>query len=225
MRKNKLKEVYKFNIVRKGYDKVEVEKFIEKEKNEAENIQMQQIKRIEELKHQCSELSQSILDYKNREEQISQALMQATEKAKNLESDVKIRYKTELDRLRLFREKWTNCYEKLCDKYKFNSDALNMESVCINTEIEIQKVLNNDFSLLKGDSPSIMETEFKNNAKRLTENQSNFNNMQNGVDELLNKINDASKQKTLKKASSDMDITSSTTAVYSLDFKNSNIWN
>lgn len=225
MNKERNKKVVKlckfdFSISKKGYDKSEVEQFIENERLEAEKTHMQQKIRIDELKEECVRLSQEIRQYENDKNQISMSLMQASKNAENMENDVKRRYKSELDRLRLFREKWTRCYDQISEKYKFGADALNMESVAVNTEIEIQKFLNKDFSLSKGDDKSIMESEFKSNVERLTAKNFDYEEVKPGVEELLSKINDVSK---LKSASSDVETIQSTTSAVAIE-KHINIW-
>lgn len=90
--------------------------------------------------------------------------------------DVKLRYKQELDRLRLFRAKWENAYEQMKERYHFDKDALNVESVAVSVELELKKFLAQDFSLNKCVSDDMMEEHFRREAERLTNKQLSVQN-------------------------------------------------
>lgn len=188
MVKRKSKYEPRFPMAHRGYDVNAVEAFLSVQQTRAEEVAMAQKERISALKSQNADLNAELLALKTREEQIKSTLISATEKADKMTLDIKLRYAMELDRLKLFRAKWTNAYEEIKERYHFSKDALNMESVVVSTEMEIQKFLAQDFSLPKGDNVSEMEVYFKGEADRLTEADSN-------VQELKRKLIEANERK------------------------------
>lgn len=113
---------------------------------------------------------------KNREEQIKLALVTATDNARKLNEDVRLRYERELERLRLFRAKWINVYEQLKERYHFDKDALNVESVAVSIELELKRMLAKDFSLDKAPVENEMEAHYRREVERLTQKQINCQN-------------------------------------------------
>ncbi|MEG2451153.1 MAG: DivIVA domain-containing protein [Clostridia bacterium] len=192
MVKRKSKYEPRFPMAHRGYDVNAVEAFLSVQQTRAEEVAMAQKERISALKSQNADLNAELLALKTREEQIKSTLISATEKADKMTLDIKLRYAMELDRLKLFRAKWTNAYEEIKERYHFSKDALNMESVVVSTEMEIQKFLAQDFSLPKGDNVSEMEVYFKGEADRLTEADSN-------VQELKRKLIEANERKLAEK--------------------------
>lgn len=167
----KKKREDRFPICRKGYDKSAVDNFISLEKAKADEVQNQQRECINTLKIENDNLKSELAVFKNREEQIKLALINASTGAKRMEEDVKKRYEIELDRLRLFRAKWINAYEQLKERYHFDKDALNVESVAVSCEIELKKMLAKDFALDKVPIENEMEEHFRKEVERLTSMQ------------------------------------------------------
>ena len=145
----KKKSTLRFPLARKGYDREAVDGFIALEQAKNDELQLEQRERINALKQENDALKLQVETLKGREEQIKLALVTATENANRLSQDVKCRYKQELDRLRLFRAKWENAYEQMKERYHFDKDALNVESVAVSVELELKKFLAQDFSLNK----------------------------------------------------------------------------
>ena len=167
----KKKKITRFAICRKGYDIDAVESYIALESAKCDEVQAEQRARISDLKKECEDLRAQIGVLKGREEQIKLALVTATENADKLTSDVKARYRAELERLRLFRAKWLGAYEQMKERYHFDKDALNVESVAVSVELELKKFLAQDFSLNKCVSDDMMEEHFRREAERLTNKQ------------------------------------------------------
>lgn len=156
-----------FAKVRRGYDVESVEAYIALERDKAERAGMEQKERIRVLKADCERLTEELQVYRDREESIKTALLSATEKAEKTLLDVKFRYALELERLKLFRAKWTSAYEEIKERYNFGKDALNMESVAVSVKLELEKYLSQDFSLDKGLPCEETETEFRSESDRL----------------------------------------------------------
>ncbi len=165
------KKNLRFSIGRRGYKIDEVESFIAAEKARADETQLSLKERIQTLGCRCDALSDEVKQLKDREDSIKLAIVAATQNADRLTQDVKARYQAELDRLRLFRAKWTSAYEQLKERYHFDKDALNMESVAVSTQLELQKFLTQDFSLSKGANTDEMEQYFLSEVDRLTKQQ------------------------------------------------------
>ena len=153
----KKKKITRFAICRKGYDIDAVESYIALESAKCDEVQAEQRARISDLKKECEDLRAQIGVLKGREEQIKLALVTATENADKLTSDVKARYRAELERLRLFRAKWLGAYEQMKERYHFDKDALNVESVAVNVEVELTSVCEDE-----------MEAHFRREVERLT---------------------------------------------------------
>ena len=173
----KKKSTLRFPLSRKGYDREAVDGFIALEQAKNDELQLEQRERINALKQENDALKLQVETLKGREEQIKLALVTATENANRLSQDVKLRYKQELDRLRLFRAKWENAYEQMKERYHFDKDALNVESVAVSVEIELKKFLAQDFSLNNNATRAVMEEHFRREAERLTNQQLAIQNM------------------------------------------------
>ncbi|MBO4380889.1 MAG: DivIVA domain-containing protein [Clostridia bacterium] len=174
-----MKNNQRFKVKCRGYDKKQVESFIATLQAKHDTAAIEQRDRIAALKQQNDDLSQQLAVLQGREEQIKLTLLKATRTADELDAQIKQRYKAELDRLKLFRAKWTAAYDEMKDRYHFEKDALNMESVAVQTEIELTKYLTQEFSLARGDDVDDMEAYFKQEVDRLTRLQQS---MQEGAE-------------------------------------------
>ena len=194
MKKTEIQE--RFTTERKGYSKSEVELFLVEEGERNESIHKEQRERIDMLVEENKTLKKALQEYKNKENKIAEAIITAKENADKMTAEIKLRYMMELDRLNLFRAKWTGVYEELKERYGFDGDALNVESVAISTKLEIERFLQRDFSLSKGEDMTAEES-FRLEAERLS-------NLPTGLDELKNKLIEAMKDKEV--ASSNMSL-------------------
>lgn len=194
----KKKKATRFAICRKGYDIDAVESYIALESAKYDEAQLAERNRIKELQLECERLQSRVDELTAREEQIKSALITATKNADKLSADVKARYAVELERLRLFRAKWNNAYEQMKDRYHFDKDALNMESVAVSVELELKKFLAKDFSLNNGGDENAMEEHFKREVERLTSQQVLSQNSGRSVEELSARIKEAENKKTQK---------------------------
>ena len=163
-KKNKMQP--RFAIVRRGYDVESVEAYISLEREKADRAGLEQKERIRVLKAQCDRLSEELDVYRGREEQIKSALITASEQAEKTVLDVKLRYAMELERLKLFRAKWTGAYEEIKQRYGFAKDTLNMESVAVSVKLELERFLAHDFSLDKGIPAEDTERTGRRNSPR-----------------------------------------------------------
>ena len=171
------KKTTRFSLKRKGYDVGEVEDYLAKIQAQNDGALIEQKERIADLKKQNASLTAELSSLRSREEQIKLTLLKATRTAEELDADLKRRYQAELERLNLFSAKWTSAYEEIKERYNFSKDALNMESVIVQTTINLTKFLSQDFSLAKGSEADEMEAYFKSEVERLKTVQQNMQSM------------------------------------------------
>ena len=127
----------RFAIKYRGYDIKEVESYIADVQAGNDNALIEQKERIADLKKQNTDLTNELTALRSREEQIKLTLLKATKTAEELDADLRRRYQAELERLKLFSAKWTSTYEEIKERYNFSKDALNMESVIVQTELNL----------------------------------------------------------------------------------------
>lgn len=183
----KKKEQNMFTVEKKGYSQKEVDEFIKITTARTEEIHGELRGRIEELIEENKRLKETVQGYKAKEEKIAEAIITAKENADKMTLDIKLRYMMELERLNMFRAKWTGVYEELKERYGFDGDALNVESVALSTKLEIERFLQRDFSLSKGGDNMSAEESFRLEAERLSR-------LPNGVNDLKAKLASAMKK-------------------------------
>ena len=118
----------------RGYDKNEVNVFLNKLNENFDMVSREQKSRIDELKKANQDLACEVNIYRKKERLIERTLTEATRRANDIENELKTQYALEIERLKIFQAKWTNAYEELKTKYHFDKDACNMENVIISTK-------------------------------------------------------------------------------------------
>ena len=178
----------RFAIKYRGYDIKEVESYIADVQAGNDNALIEQKERIADLKKQNVDLTNELTALRSREEQIKLTLLKATKTAEELDADLRRRYQAELERLKLFSAKWTSTYEEIKERYNFSKDALNMESVIVQTELNLTAFLSQDFSLAKGSNADEMENYFKQEVNRLKKVQQDMSSPKSVAGELKAKL-------------------------------------
>ena len=97
-----------FNVVKKGYDKAQVQEYIQNLTNENNDIITNLKSEIEELKKQKEELSQVVEGYEKKKEEVFVAFVEAQETSAKLKARAERRFAEEMERLQLFQQKWTS---------------------------------------------------------------------------------------------------------------------
>ena len=192
----KPKQTPMFTVERKGYSQNEVDEFLKSEKEKTEETHRQLRERVDQLLKENEALKEWVDGYKKREDKIAEAIITAEENADKMTAEIKLRYMMELDRLNKFRAKWTGVYDELKERYGFDGDALNVESVVVSTKLEIERFLQRDFSLSKGAKDMSAEESFRLETERLSK-------ISSGVNDLRDKLVEAMKNE--KVASSIVD--------------------
>ena len=96
----------KFDINKKGYDTEQVDTFINKLSVKYEEKLSEQKDRVFSLKNELSVMQEKLDGYKDKDKQISQALIFAVEKAEQIENKARRLYDLEVKRLRLLYKQW-----------------------------------------------------------------------------------------------------------------------
>lgn len=103
----------KFDINKKGYDPEQVDSFINKLSLKYEEKLSEQRDRVFALKNELSIMEQRLSNYKDKDKQISQALIYAVEKAEQIEANASKLYDLEIKRMRLLYKQWGEMLDKL----------------------------------------------------------------------------------------------------------------
>lgn len=107
----------KFDIEKKGYKKSEVDEYVFALKNEYESKLAEQKNRIFQLKNELTEREKQLAAFKSKTDLISAAILNAVQKADEIEKLSQARYREEMKQLRAFHEKWQAHYNKMLEKY------------------------------------------------------------------------------------------------------------
>ena len=183
----KPKQTHMFTVERKGYSQNEVDEFLKSEKEKAEETHRQLRERVDQLLKENEALKECVDGYKKREDKIAEAIITAEENADKMTAEIKLRYMMELDRLNKFRAKWTGVYDELKERYGFDGDALNVESVVVSTKLEIERFLQRDFSLSRGAKDMSAEESFRLETERLSKISSGVNDLRDKLVEAMKK--------------------------------------
>lgn len=119
----------KFSSEKNGYKKIEVENYISKISADYEKKLTEQKMRISDLKREMEITKQQLNAFKERNNNISDALVVAVETAKQIENSSKNIYELEIKRLRSLYDKWKSFLDDFMKKYpdlrsKYDTDLL-----------------------------------------------------------------------------------------------------
>jgi len=103
----------KFDINKKGYDIEQVDNFINKLSVKYEEKLSEQKDRVFSLKNELALMEERLETYKDKDKQISQALIYAVEKAEQIENNASKLYDLEIKRIRLIYKQWEEMVLKI----------------------------------------------------------------------------------------------------------------
>lgn len=131
-----------FKIVKNGYETKEVEEYIFNLNAEFDNKLREQKMRIADLKRELDMTKEELNQFKEKNADISDALVVAVETAKQIESSSKNIYELEIKRIRSLYDKWQKFLDDLMQNYpdlqaKYDTNTL----LKIFTE-DINRILN-----------------------------------------------------------------------------------
>ena len=103
----------RFDINKKGYDTDQVDTFINKLSLKYEEKLAEQKDRVFALKNEVAVMEERLEKYRDKDKQVSQALVFAVEKAEQIESNASKLYDLEVKRLRLLYKQWQDIIAKI----------------------------------------------------------------------------------------------------------------
>ena len=107
----------KFNASKNGYDKKEVDEYIFELSKDYENKLREQKMRINDMKRELETAKEQLNQFKERNSNISDALVVAVETAKQIENSSKNIYDLEIKRIRSLYDKWKSFLDDFMKKY------------------------------------------------------------------------------------------------------------
>lgn len=107
----------RFKVVKNGYDKEEIDDYLFKLNEDYENKFREQKMRINDLKRELVSTKEQLDSFKEKNSNISDALVVAVETAKQIENSSKNIYELEIKRIRSLYDKWKSFLDELMKKY------------------------------------------------------------------------------------------------------------
>ena len=107
----------KFSLEKNGYNTKEVDNYIFNVSTDYENKLREQKMRISDMKRELEETKNQLELFREKNSNISDALVVAVETAKQIESSSKNIYELEIKRIRSLYDKWKKFLEELMKKY------------------------------------------------------------------------------------------------------------
>ena len=139
----------RFSITKKGYSIDEVDGFINKLLQLTEDKLTESSNRINELKNEVRTLTLEKNEYKAKENSISNALTEALKKAEEIENVAKARYAMEINRLALFRRRFSEYLSSISDQTPVDVAISEFENGVKELESELKQVMQQEFNLEK----------------------------------------------------------------------------
>ena len=107
----------KFNVVKNGYDTKEIDEYIARLNDDFDQKFYEQKMRINDLKRELAKTEEQLASFKQKNSNISDALVVAVETAKQIENSSKNIYDLEIKRVRSLYDKWKSFLDELMKKY------------------------------------------------------------------------------------------------------------
>ncbi len=159
--------MYNFDIAKKGYNTEQVDRYITKEIDSYKQVVAEKNMRISELLHMNNNLNKQIDEYKLREDNVNKALITAIEKAQEMESLIKKSYNIELERLRIWCDKWVQYAEKCKTTVGFKSIKGEVIGILSALEGELIKRISNGISLNTVENLTDAEEQYSKELARM----------------------------------------------------------
>lgn len=121
----------RFDINKKGYDTEQVDNFIGKLSLKYEEKLSEQKDRVFALKNELAVMEERLNSYRDKDKQVSQALVFAVEKAEQIESNASKLYDLEVKRLRLLYKQWQDIIAKISISNVSSAIAKELQSFTI----------------------------------------------------------------------------------------------
>lgn len=135
-----------FSEIKHGYSPEEVNSYLNKLQYDYEDRLLKQKDRIFELLEEVQSLNSELAEYRAKDEKISEALVNAVAKAKEIENEAEVRYENEIERLKQFHIKWVKYYNEIAELFPVDDNLRSVENFLVEmnallaSEAEIKKV-------------------------------------------------------------------------------------
>lgn len=150
----------KFDTSKNGYDKKEVDEYIFETSKDYENKLREQKMRINDLKRELETTTAQLKSFKERNSNISDALVVAVETAKQIENSSKNIYELEIKRIRSLYDKWKAFLDDLMKKYPELRAKYDTELLLKVFKEDIDKILNqNKQSIEQKEAVAVQTTD------------------------------------------------------------------
>ena len=138
-----------FSVVKNGYDKKEVELYVE---NLKAQLDLEKTKN-KSLAQEVQDFKAKTNEIKEKSESISIALTAAIEKAKQIEKSSKNVYKLKIQQLGLLYNRWEKLLSAMLEKYPGIDEVENVKTLLGNFKSNLKTTLKDDFQLSSITSP------------------------------------------------------------------------
>jgi len=155
-----------FDIERKGYNKKEVDSYLEELKIQYEDIIEKKQQEIMQVQAELLQSKMELESYQSKDDQISNALVVAVETAKEIESSAKTIYELEIKRVKVLYKKWNNILNEIKALYPDINKVNGVSTLFNEFEDAINKILSKEVELSKMPS-NVNKTAEKIYAKTL----------------------------------------------------------
>ena len=131
----------KFDIEKNGYNKKQVDDYIFKLTEDAEDKMHNQVIRINDLKTDLQRAEAELAEFKQKNESISDALLVAVETAKQIENGSKNIYDLEIKKIRSLYDKWKKILDDLIKIHPTLKDKYDTAELLQAFSNDIDKIL------------------------------------------------------------------------------------
>jgi regulator of replication initiation timing len=158
-----------FNGDKKHFTAAEVENYIKKTVYSCESKLSEQKDRIFSLLEENKKLAAELEKYREKDAQISKALVHAIGRAKEIEDAAVQKYNAEIERLKNFHSKWVSYYGQIKNKLPHNADIISAEEFLR----KMDAVLNMNSPQLSLKDESDAAAQYISESKRLNKKAEN----------------------------------------------------
>ena len=161
----------KFTLEKKGYNKKEVDEYLQIYISKSEETLKEQKARIDSLKKENEKLEEALKIYKEKENCVSEALVSAVNKAKEVENAVRIRFAVEGERIKLFQSKWTKHVEKIKNQILPDSEVMTLNNYLEKVKGELGESLSENLNIWKERDKTEFAAQYTEEKERIADNK------------------------------------------------------
>ncbi len=190
----------RFNIVKKGYQVSEVDGYLNKLAVSEKKCLQEKSLRIEDLLAENNSLKGQLVQYKGREANVNNALITALDKAQEMEYIAKMRYELELERVKVFRDKWINYCDSVKDRCEITESKGEVIGVLDCLAAELAESICSGISFNMSEVNSDAEKQYRSEAGRILCKLKCNTDIKSPFEGELNHISDETVQSDVKTA-------------------------